>query len=249
MRQHGYSRSLVATLVVIGWALVLAPMAAAQTTTTEVKSFEVVSVDGNHLVLRGADGATREFTVPDGFRFAVGGKDVGVSELKPGMKGTATITTTTTSRPVTVTEVRNGEVYQASGGMVIVRGPKGFHSFTQADVDKRHAKIYRDGKPISIADLSTGDRLTATIVTERPPEILTDRQVKASISEVARASAPASSPAAASAPAAASQQVAQATPPPRTLPKTASPLPLTALVGFVALALGAGLTLRRRAAR
>ena len=35
-----------------------------------------------------------------------------VRELKPGMKGTATITTRTTVTPVTVTEVKNGTVVQ-----------------------------------------------------------------------------------------------------------------------------------------
>src|SRR5262245_23940289 len=79
-------------------------LAAAQTTTTEVKSFEVVSVDGNTLVLKGAAG-TKEYTVPEGFKFNVEGREVGVSELRPGMKGSATITTTTTVKPVTVTEV------------------------------------------------------------------------------------------------------------------------------------------------
>jgi hypothetical protein len=245
MRAHRtVSRGWV-TLVLVVSILGVAHFAAAQATTTEVKQFEVVSVDGNNLVLRGAAG-TKEYTVPEGFRFTVDGREVGVSELRPGMKGSATITTTTTVKPVTVTEVRNGEVVNATGGMVIVRGPKGFHSFTQADVDNRQAKILRDGKPIQISDLRTGDRLTATIITERPPQILTDRQVKATITDVARMETPAASPSSAPARAAVTQSAQATTTPARTLPKTAGPMPMLALIAGVALFLGGALRMRRR---
>src|SRR5262245_56445771 len=84
-----------------------------RTTTTEDRKVEVLSVDGNRVVVRGEKGVTQEITVPDDFRFNVNGQMVPVSELKPGMKGSATITTTTTLKPVQVTEVRNGEVMQA----------------------------------------------------------------------------------------------------------------------------------------
>jgi hypothetical protein len=49
---------------------------------------------------------TNEYTVPDDFRFTINGKKMAVSELKPGMKGTATVTTTTTIKPVAVTGLR-----------------------------------------------------------------------------------------------------------------------------------------------
>jgi hypothetical protein len=46
-----------------------------------------------------------ELTVADDFRFIVNGQPMSVKELKPGMRGRATITTKTTVTPVTVTEV------------------------------------------------------------------------------------------------------------------------------------------------
>ena len=111
MRRATVGISLVAGLC----ALLSAGSASAQTTkSTEVRKFEVVSVDGNKVVVKGADGA-KEITVPEDFRFTVDGKQVSVHELKPGMKGTATITTTTTVTPVKVTEVRNAEVMQVLG--------------------------------------------------------------------------------------------------------------------------------------
>ena len=66
-------------------------------------------MDGNQLDVKLPEG-TRELTVPDDFRFTVNGQQMSVHELKPGMKGTATITTRTTVTPVTVTEVKNGQV-------------------------------------------------------------------------------------------------------------------------------------------
>jgi hypothetical protein len=227
-------------------------LASAQQTTTEVKSFQVISVEGNTVVARTPEG-TKEYTVPESFRFMVDGKEVSVHELKPGMKGTATITTTTTVKPVTVTEVRNGEVVRGGGGAILVRGPKGFHSFTQADIDKRNVKIYRDGKPIQISELQTGDRLTATIVTEKPPQILTERQVKATVQGAAPpAAAPsaerAPTPAEPAATAPASPSAAPTPAPARKLPRTAGLLPLMGLIGAASLALGVGLTWRRRRA-
>ena len=60
-------------------------------------------------------------TVPPDFRFTVDGKQLSVSDLKPGMKGTATVTTTTTIRPVYVTEMREGQVMRASDQSITVK--------------------------------------------------------------------------------------------------------------------------------
>jgi hypothetical protein len=100
-------------------------------------------------------------TVPDDFRFNIDGQSMSVHDLKPGMSGTATITTSTRQVPVTVTEVKNGTVAVASGGAIIVRTNEGIKSFTQGDVDKRNVRIMRDGQPAQISELHQGDRLTA----------------------------------------------------------------------------------------
>ena len=155
-----------------------------QTKSTEVRKFTVVAVDGNKVVVREGT-STRELTVPPDFRFTVEGKQVSVAELKPGMTGTATITTTTTVTPVTVTEVKNGEVVQASGNSILVKTENGYRMFSPGDVEKRGIKIIKDGKPVDFSGLRAGDRLSATIVTEKPPQVMTERQVQATLSPAA----------------------------------------------------------------
>lgn len=237
-------------------------VSAQRSTTTETRQFEIVAVDGNRVVVKDAQGA-KEITVSDDFRLTVDGQPVTVRDLKPGMKGTATITTTTTMTPVYVTEVRNAEVLRVSGNSILVKGENGFREFTESEIEKRGIQMVKDGRPAKYSDFHSGDRLTATIVTTGPPKVLTDRQVQASLASAAAAAAPAAAQSAraatAAAPAASSQSARAAAAPPSSvgtggptasapaqLPKTASSLPLIGLIGGLSLALGIALTLRRR---
>ncbi len=189
MRPGNLKWGIVAIAAVVG--LVAAGAAQAQThMTTETKSFEIISVDGNDLVVKGADGY-REINVPADFLFTVNGKKMSVGELKAGMKGTATITTTTTVHPVYVTEVKSGEVVKALGTSVIVRTKDGYKMFTQGEMDKRGVRIYKDGKPVQLSELRERDQLTATIVTEGPPHVMTEKQVEATLAATPVPAAPA----------------------------------------------------------
>jgi hypothetical protein len=172
--------SEVMVMVALGFTLAGAPLA--QTTTTDVRDFEVISVDGNKLVVRDQRG-TQEITVPDDFRFTVDGKKMSVSELKAGMKGTAIVTTTTTIKPVVVTEVREGEVLRAAAMSVTVREGDAVRRYTQGELDEKGVQIVKDGRPVRVADLRRGDKLTATIITNRPPTVLTEQEVQATLAE------------------------------------------------------------------
>ena len=201
--------SRIVVMAALGLAFAGAPLA--QTTTTvDVRNFEVISVDGNKLVVRDQRG-TNEYTVPDDFRFTVDGKKMSVSELKAGMKGTATVTTTTTIKPVAVTEIREGVVLSAGQWSMIVRDAEGARKkFTQDQLDQRGVQILKDGRVTSMDQLKKGDTLTATIITQVAPVVVTEQEVEATLAastaepaptKVASAAAPAQpAPAASPAP-------------------------------------------------
>ena len=123
-----------------------------QTINTDVLMFEVIAVDGNNVVVRDQNG-TRALTVPEDFKFTVDGKSMSVHDLKPGMKGSATVTTTTTSRPVYVTEVKKGVVTRQIGTSVTVRTEQGLRRFTQSELDKRGVDIYMEGQRVKVTEL------------------------------------------------------------------------------------------------
>lgn len=240
----------ILTRMALGSALMClaATAASAQqpTTTQQTKAFEVIAVDGDKLVVKLPEG-TREITVPPGFQFNIDGTMMSVGQLKPGMRGTATITTTTTQVPVTVTEVRNGTVLQATRDSVTVRTDEGVKQFTQSDLDKRGITIMRAGKPARLSDLRENDQLTATIITAKPPQIVTEQEVQATLARGRAATpSPSSTPASGTPRAAAATGTAGATAPQTQLPATGSWVPLLGLTGLGSLVVGLALTARRR---
>ncbi len=236
-----------------------ASTAQSTTSSTQIKKFEVLAVNGNDLVVRLPEG-TREIQVPDDFRFTVDGQQLAGRELKVGMKGTASITTKTTVTPVVVTEVKSGEVMQSSGSSLLVRTPEGFKMFTEGDVERRGIKMMKDGAPAQFSDFHSGDRLSATIVTTHPPKVMTQQQVNATLAKAAPASGASGASAASAsrsssgsaAPVASRSTSGSAAAPAggaKKLPKTASEWPLLALASILSIATGLMLTVRRRVLR
>jgi len=216
-------------VLLLGLAFSGVPLAQTQTTTSvNVRHFEVIAVDGNRIVVRDERG-TNEYTVPAGFRFTVDGKKMAASELKPGMKGTATVTTTTTVTPVVVTEIRHGVVVKASVGSVTVLDDTDHQrkKFTHDQLTERGLKIYRDGRVVTVSELNKGDEISATVISKRPPEIVTEQEVDATLvkTEPAKPEPVKAEPMPAKTESMANTAapvVAQATTPPETPPATAA---------------------------
>jgi len=194
-------------VVMLAMGLTLAGASFAQATTSatvNARKFEVISVDGDQLVVRG-DKGTSTITVPDGFRFTVDGKQLAVGDLKPGMKGTAVVTTTTTVTPVVITEIKKGVVLSVGPSSLIVKdeGDGVRKRFTQSQLNDRGIKILnKDGKVTHVSDVKQGDEITATIVTQGPPVVVTEQEVQATLAQGgAPATTAASSPAKADSPA------------------------------------------------
>jgi RNase P/RNase MRP subunit p29 len=214
---------------------------------------EVIRIDGNDLLVKMEDGSLRHFNnVPESATVTVNGKELGIHDLKPGMKLERTSTTTTTPETVTTVKTVAGTVWHVN--------PPNFVTLHLEDGTTQSFNIPRDqeftvnGQQTDAWGLNKGMKISATKVVEEPQTVVEhQRQVTGSmpappipppsdqpiliavISEVPNpAAAPAPTPAPAPVPA---QEPA--------LPKTGSLLPLVGLLGALALAIGVGL----RAAR
>jgi len=175
----------VLVMLVLGFTFAGAPHAQTQTTTSvAVRNFEVIAVDGNHLILRDERG-TNDYFMPNDFVFTVDGKKKTLADLKAGMKGTATVTTTTTVTPVVVTELRNGVVLSTWVNSVTVldRSDGVRKKFAQDQLNARGLQIFKDGRVVPVAQLNKGDEITATVVSQRPPEVVTEQEVQATLAQ------------------------------------------------------------------
>jgi hypothetical protein len=228
--------SIQSKLSVCLLSLALSPVALAQETVTEsnavthqVRAAEVLAVYGDKVLVKEANG-DNEYTVPEGFKWQLDGQPITIDQLRPGMKVSAVITDKVTTRQVKLTRVASATVMQIAPGGIVVKNAKGeLRSYNFKDSSGNDIRFIRDHKEMSLRNVKQGERLTGTIVTTLPPQMISQREVEA------KAVAPAPAPA--------PVEVAAATPP--VLPRTASPLPLLGLIA----ALSAGVALILRGAR
>ena len=223
------------TIAAMVFAVLFCCAAAQAETTTEVRTGEVVSVSGNNLVIKMSNGETKVFEVPEGFTFNVDGKDVPVSELKPGTKLTRTITTTKEPKTVHTTEIKNGTVWHQQGNSVIIQGADGKNR--KYDNVPEWIKFHNDGKEVSVYDLRKGQKVSATIVSESPSTIVTTTPGGVSGNVPAPPAAPASAAAPTPSAPAAEPATAEKEEAPAALPKTADNFGILLIAGLAFLAL------------
>jgi len=147
------------------------------TVVTKVERGEVVTVSGNDLVVKMADGTIRHFpNVPESARVTVNGKQIGVHDLKPGMKLQRTITTTSTPMTITTVQTVKGKVWEIVPPLSII--------LTLEDGKNQRFKIPEgqkfnvDGEMLDAFAVRKGMILTATKIVEEPiVEVTQDKTV------------------------------------------------------------------------
>jgi hypothetical protein len=151
--------------------------------TTETKSAvltgTVQTVSGNTLTIRDPSGV-HAYTVPDGFKFRVGGKEVGIDGLEPGTPITAGITDEVDTRDVTDIQKVEGRVMQVTPGGFVLLDPQ--NKYVSYDFQDARGNDYHylapEGQEASLRDVKVGERLSGELVTRFPPQVIDERIVQ-----------------------------------------------------------------------
>jgi len=215
----------------------------------QVEHATVVTVSGNNLVVKMADGTIRDFAnVPESARVTVDGKQLGIHDLKPGMTLQRTITTTTVPKMITTTQTVTGTVWHVQPPLSVI--------LTMEDGKNQQFKIPKgqkfnvDGQMVDAWGLKKGMKVSATKVVEEPMTVVNQQRKLTGQMPPPPAPPPADVPILVvveeAPPQPAAPAVAEAAP--AALPKTGSELPLYGLLGVLSLALAFGLRVIRKAA-
>jgi len=248
--------ALAVAAVCIAFALSVSAQVQTQTTTTtgaatrqvQVDHAEVVHVSGNDLVLKMEDGTIRHLAnVPDSARATVDGKEIGIHDLKPGMKLQRTIVTTSTPKTITTVQTVTGKVWHVAPPTSVI--------LTLEDGTNQQFKIPKgqqfniDGQMVDAWGLKKGMKVSATkVVEESTTDIAQHKRLTGSMPPPPPPSADAPILVAVGTPATppAAAQTAAATETAAALPKTGSLLPLFGLLGALSLASSLGLRAFRK---
>jgi LPXTG-motif cell wall-anchored protein len=234
-------------------ALIVSAQVQTQTSTTaeqathevKVERAEVVHVDGNDLVLKMEDGTIRHFpNVSETARATVDGREIGIHDVKVGMKLKKTVTTTTTPKLITTVQSVTGKVWHVTPpSSVILTLEDGTNQKFNIPKDQ---KFNVDGQMTDAWGLKKGMKISATKVVEEP---ITSVTVKQQLT----GSMPPPPPPPPDVPVLYAQAVvppppaAPAAEAPAALPNTGSNLPLIGLLGALALVSSLVLWTLRRA--
>ena len=156
------------------------PQVQTKTTTTvgqssqqvKVERGEVVAAEGNDLIVKMEDGSIRHFpNVPESTKITVDGKELGIHDLKAGMKLQRTITTTTTPQTVTTIETVTGKVWHITPpNSLILTLENGTNQQFKIPPDQ---KFKVDDKMVDSFGLRKGMRISATKIVEVPMMVAT----------------------------------------------------------------------------
>jgi hypothetical protein len=217
----------------------------APSVVTQVESGEVVTVSGNDLVVKMADGTIRHIAnVPESARVTVDGQQLGIHDLKPGMKLQRTITTTTTPKTVTTVQSVTGKIWNVMPPVSVILTLE--DGKNQRFTIPKGQKFNVNGQMLDAWGLKKGMTISATKIVEVPETVVTKQTNNTGTMPVA--AAPPTPP---PAPPPADVPILIAVlevpdPAPAELPRTASPLPLIGLLGLLSLASSLALRTARK---
>jgi LPXTG-motif cell wall-anchored protein len=192
------------------------------------------------------DGSFRHIAnVPESAKITVDGKQLGIHDLKPGMKLQRSIITTTTPQVVTTVQTVTGKVWHVTPPNSVILQLE--NNTNQSFKIPNGQKFNVNGQMVDAFGLKKGMVVTATKIVE-VPEVVVSQQKHVTGTMPAPPSAPPAdvpiliakaeptpAPAAAEAPAASA----------KTLPKTGSELPLIGLLGLLCLTASLGVKFLR----
>jgi hypothetical protein len=264
MNSRQSARKLLHRLITVGTVVLFLVSAAAlnaqvttQTTTTRgptvhqvtVERGEVVFVSGNDLIVRRANGQLEHFAhVPESARVNVDGQQLGIHDLKPGMKLQRTTIVSTTPETVTTVTAVTGKVWHVNPPLsVILTLDDGTNQQFSIPKDQ---KFMINGALVDAWGLKKGMKVSATKVVEVPGTVVSQHR------ELTGAMPPPPPPPAAdaviliaeeqSAPAPATEEAATEEPAATQLPKTSTLLPLIGLLSLLSLGASLGMSKLRR---
>jgi LPXTG-motif cell wall-anchored protein len=244
------SLSLLVAVVCLAFTLTMSAQVQTKTSTTSgkasvvthVEQGEIVYVAGNSVVVKMADGSLRHFdNVSESARVTVDGQQLGVHDLKVGMKVQKTITTTTTPETVTTVKSVTGKVWFINPPSTVI--------LTMEDGKNQEFKIPNgqkfnvDGQMVDAWGLKKGMTVNATKVVESPTVVVAQKAKLTGEMPPPPPPPPADVPILVVEEVAVPVQVAQAAP---QLPKTGSTLPLIGLLGLLSLVSSFGLRTARK---
>jgi len=211
-----------------------------------VQTGTVVLVSGNDLWVKDSAGQIRHFpNVPESARVTVGGQQLGIHDLKPGMTIQRTIITTTTPKVTTTVQTVTGTVWNVNPPTSVI--------LTLDDNTNQRFTIPKgqtfniNGQTMDAFGLRKGMKISATKVVEVPETVVTQKRILAGTMPpppplppnqpiLIAVLVPVRMPPPAPAP-----QVTESPAPAPKLPKTGSSLPLFGLLGLLLMGAGFGL--------
>jgi hypothetical protein len=202
-----------------------------------VERGEVVLVEGNDLFVKMEDGTIRHIpNVPESAKVTVDGRQLGIHDLKPGMKLQRTITTTTTPQTVTTVQTVTGKVWHITPPSSVILTLE--NGTNQSFKIPKGQKFNVNGEMVDAFALKKGMVVNATKIVEVPETVISEQRKVTGTMPPPPPAPPADVPilVATAEPAPASTAVPEASSPaPAKLPKTASDLPLVGLVGLLCI--------------